>query len=96
MPNQDLTQHAILRAQQRGVPHHLIDTLLENADIDAPVGGSCRLLRVSRRRLLDQSLRGEADRLSRLAVVWSDHTSSIVTIVHHFRGRAGRRYRAVQ
>ena len=94
MSNLELSKHAASRANQRGVPHHLLSTLLDIADVDSPVGGSCRLLRVSRRRLNDRAVRrqvgSEADRLSSLAVIWSDDTQSIVTVLHH-DGRAGRR-----
>lgn len=39
-----LTQHAAVRTQQRGVPHHLIDALMSYADFEAPVGGGCTVL----------------------------------------------------
>lgn len=95
----DLSAHAGVRVQQRGAPHHLIDALLEHADIDAPAGGGCRFLRVSRWRLQDRSVRAElgsrADRLARLVLVWNDATASIVTVLHHHEGLAGRRYRTV-
>lgn len=55
-----LTQHAAVRTQQRGVPHHLIDALMSYADFEAPVGGGCTVLRMSRARLEDPDL---ADRL---------------------------------
>ena len=54
-------------------------------------------LPVIRHRLNDRATRrrvgGDADRLGSLAVIWSDHTQTIVTVLHH-EGRAGRRYRA--
>lgn len=93
-----LTRHAAVRANQRGVPHHLIDALFANADVDAPIGGGCRLLRVSRERLRDRAVRralgAEADRMARLAVIWSDEAGAVVSVLHHFDGRRGRRYRA--
>jgi len=95
----DLTAHAAIRANQRGVPHHLIDVLIENADIDAPIGSGCRLLRISRQRLRDRAVRqaigAEADRMARLAIIWSDDAAAVVTVLHHHEGRAGKRYRAV-
>ncbi len=54
-----LSRHAQTRIQQRGVPRVLIDLLLETADIDAPAGGGCRILRVSRKRMEDVSLRAQ-------------------------------------
>lgn len=93
----ELSKHAAARANQRGVSHHLLSTLLDVADIDSPVGSGCRLFRVSRQRLNDRATRrrvgSEADRLASLAVIWSDSTQTIVTVLHH-DGRAGRRYRA--
>lgn len=83
MPTFDLTHHAAVRAQQRGVPNRLLDTLIENADIDAPIGSGCRLLRVSRQRLQVRAVRkvlgSEVDRLARLAVIWSDKAGAVVT-----------------
>jgi hypothetical protein len=94
-----LTDHALRRASQRGVPHDLIELLFRDADIDAPIGRSCRLLRVSRQRLRDRDVRrrigAQADRLLRLALIWSDEAAAIVTVLHHEEGRVGRRYRAV-
>ena len=81
------------------MPHHLLRLLIAHADNDAPAGGSCRLLRISRQCLEDRSLhaevRAQADRLASLAVIWSDSTASVVTVLHHRPGRAGRRYRAI-
>lgn len=95
----NLTAHAAIRANQRGVPHHLIDALIEYADVDAPVGSDCRLLRISKLRLRDRAVRqalgAEADRMSRLAVIWSDEAGAVVTVLHHHDGRNGRRYRAM-
>ncbi len=93
----ELSCHAINRAQQRGVPHATIELILDHADIVIPVGAGCSALRVSRRQILDQSLRGElrgcVDRLAHIAVVRSDHTGEIVTVLHDRGGRRGRRYR---
>ena len=95
----DLTAHARIRANQRGVPHRLIDALFENADIDAPIGSGCRLLRISKQRLRDRAVRetlgAEADRMTRLAIIWSDDAGAVITVLHHHDGRAGKRYRAV-
>lgn len=95
-----LTAHAAIRANQRGVPHQLIDALFEYADVDAPAGSQCRLLRISKSRLRDpevrQAIGSQADRLAKLAVIWNDETGSVVTVLHHFReGHAGKRYRVV-
>ena len=92
-----LTHHAAVRTQQRGVPHHLIDALMGYADFEAPVGGGCTVLRMTRERLEDpdraDSLGAERERLRGLSIVWSDRTGEIVTVLRPRRGSAGRRYR---
>jgi hypothetical protein len=92
-----LTQHAAVRTQQRGVPHHLIDALMSYADFEAPVGGGCTVLRMTRDRLEDPDLAdhlgAERERLRGLSIVWSDRTGEIVTILRMRRGGKGRRYR---
>lgn len=91
-----LSHHASIRANQRGIPHALLQTLIEQADVETPVGGGCYALRVSRRRLQDVDVRrsfgGLADRVPKLAVVCSGDDGSIVTVLHD-QGAVGRRYR---
>jgi hypothetical protein len=95
--NVALSTHATVRAKQRGVPHHLIDALVANADFEAPIGSGCTVLRMSRARLEDPdlvaTLGAERERLRGLSVIWSDRTSEIVTILRPRRGAVGRRYR---
>jgi hypothetical protein len=97
MPTLALTRHATLRAQQRGVTHAMLDALIHNADVEAPVGGGCTVLRLSRERLMDRALRASlgpmADRLETLAVVLADETGEVVTVLRDHGGREGRRYR---
>ncbi len=92
-----LSNHAALRTQQRGVPHHLIEALMSYADFEAPVGGGCVVLRMTRERLEDPDLadlpRAERERLRRLSLVLSERTGEIVTVLRPRRGPAGRRYR---
>lgn len=92
-----LSNHAAIRTQQRGVPHQLIDALMSYADFEAPVGGGCTVLRMTRDRLDDPDLAdclGAArDRLRGLSIVWSERTGEIVTVLHPRRGPTGRRYR---
>lgn len=99
MSSLSLTAHAAVRANQRGVPHHLIDALFEYADVDAPIGSDCRLLRISKHRLREPAVRralgSEADRMAWLAIIWSDEAAAVVTVLHHHDGRAGKRYRMV-
>jgi hypothetical protein len=92
-----LSNHAVLRSQQRGVPHHLIDALMSYADFEAPVGGGCTVLRMTRDRLNDPdvaaSLGTKRERLRGLSIVWSERTGEIVTVLRPRWGSAGRRYR---
>lgn len=91
------TKHAMTRCNQRGVPHRLIEAVLSMGDQEAPVGGNCVALRVSRLRLADprvrQSLGGDADRLDGLSLILAEDTGQIVTVLHDIGGRKGRRYR---
>ena len=66
-----LTQHAVVRTQQRGVPHRLIDALMSYADFEAPVGGGCTVLRMTRDRLDVPDL---TDRLGADVMVWTTST----------------------
>ena len=68
-----LSNHATTRVQQRGLPHRLIDALMSHADFEAPVGGGCTLLRMTRDRLDDSDLAdrlgAERERLRGLSIV---------------------------
>jgi len=92
-----LSHHAAIRLQQRGLPHHLIEALMSHADYEAPVGGGCMVLRMSRDRLRDpevaSSLGADRERLRGLSVVWSEQTGEIVTVLRPRRRPMGRRYR---
>jgi hypothetical protein len=91
-----LTRHASIRASQRGIPHSLLQTLIEHADVETAVGGGCFALRVSRRRLKDAEVRrsfgASVDRVAKLAVICGGDDGSIVTVLHDW-GACGRRYR---
>jgi hypothetical protein len=91
-----LSRHAAVRANQRGVPHALLQTLIEHADVETPVGGGCFALSISRARLREDDTRrsfGSAiDRVAGLAVICSGDDGAIITVMHD-RGAAGRRYR---
>ena len=75
----------------------LLDALIAFADFEAPVGGSCSVLKLSRERLDDRELRATlghlADRLRSPAVVVADDSGSIVTVLHDHGLSRGRRYR---
>ena len=93
-----LTNHASVRANQRGVPHGLIEQLLAHADIETRVGSGCVALSVSRQRLADRDVRRsvgpDLDRLRNLAVVCDTLDGSIVTLLHQHGSRARRYHRA--
>lgn len=92
-----LSNHAAMRTQQRGVPRHLVEALMSYADFEAPIGGGCTVLRVTRDRLDDadlaERLGARRERLRGLSIVWSERTGEIVTVLRPRQGRAGRRYR---
>lgn len=84
-----ITRHCRARAAQRGVSTRFMETILAYADVDRPIGGNCRLLRVSRMRA--RSLNVD-DRLGRYALIWSDNNAQIVTVMPVHDSRSGRRY----
>ena len=84
------SKHAEQRSQQRGAPLHLIQLILENADIEKHIGDNCTLIRVSSRRAKYLRL---SDKLSSFGIVWSDTNAQIVTVLPLHRGSSGRRYR---
>ncbi len=84
-----LSRHASRRMQQRGVSPTFLVEILDNADVECPANDNCRLYRVTRE--LARSLGN--DRLSRFAIIWSDDSGKVVTVVPVVRGRSGRSYR---
>jgi hypothetical protein len=90
LPMITLSQHAAIRAQTRGVRDSLLNLILQHADVEAPVGSNCRLLRVHKRTA---ARLGVDDRLARVGVILSDTSGQIVTVLHLHTGRHGRRYR---
>lgn len=86
-----LTQHAALRCAQRGIRPKFLDDLIRLSDVETPIGSNCRLFRVSPRAGRKHA---ERDRLSRYAVIWSDDSHSVVTVLPVQTGRSGRRYRS--
>jgi hypothetical protein len=90
------TQHIERRQQQRGVPRRLIDLILAHHDVDLEAGGGCRIFRVSRRALGGSTMPGtrqDIERLGRLALVYSETSGRLVTVMHVCAGSQGRRYR---
>lgn len=93
-----LTQHASIRANQRGIPHGVIAHLLDHADVETRVGSGCVALSLSRRRLKDRDVKTsvgrDLDRLRNLAVVCDPADGSIITVLHEHGARARRYHRA--
>jgi hypothetical protein len=84
------SKHSIIRAAQRGVTDCFVQAILVHADIERPIGDNCRLIRVSRRRSRTLNI---DDRLGRYALIWSDDSARIVTVMPVHDGVNGRRYR---
>ena len=84
------SEHSSKRAAQRGVTDRFVQAILVHADIECPIGDNCRLMRVSRRRSRNLNI---DDRLGRYALIWSDDTARIVTVMPVHDGINGRRYR---
>lgn len=84
-----LTDHASKRCAQRGVTGHFVQTFLALSDVEQAVGNNCRLMRVSRVAAADHA---DRDKLSRYAVVWSDDSHKVVTILPVYASRRRGRY----
>ena len=91
-----LSNHAKIRASQRGIYHEMMDAVLRHADHEIPVGGDCYALQLSRRQLRDPKLKASIgscfDRLAGLVLVCCSATGEIVTVMRDC-GSAARRYR---
>lgn len=87
--NLNLSHHAEVRMKERGIDRVLLKRILEHADIERPTVGNSRLYRVTKQT--SQALGDE--RMSRFAVIWSDDTGKIVTVVRHEEGNGGAMYR---
>ena len=89
------TDHAVHRAQARGVPKFHVHLVCANADRDPFIGGGRRALSISRKRLrtLEREIpAGVREHLDGLAVVIDEDGRTIITILHA-SAKAGRRYR---
>jgi hypothetical protein len=90
-----VTQHARSRAQQRGVSHATIETILTFADREIVVGGGLRSRFVSRARL--RRLAGivlppsECERADGVVLVIDEGENTVISVVKP-RGRRGQRY----
>ena len=73
-----MTRHALQRCQERGLRNSFVQTILDHADLDEAAGDNCRRLRVSSTRA--QQLNVD-DSLTRYALIWSDDTARVVTVL---------------
>ncbi|RWK29813.1 hypothetical protein [Mesorhizobium sp.] len=85
-----LTAHAQRRRCQRGIRNSRLYALLENADVERPLGGNCWLLKVSHHTA--RTIRGY-DGLARQAAIYCESTGEVVSVLHATDTRRGRRYR---
>ena len=97
MYQERLSKHAQRRRQQRGVPNTLVTAILDHHDVEIEARGGCRVLRVSRKQAeslgRDPALRQDSSRLPGIALVYSDTTGEVVTVLRDRPGRRGRAYR---
>lgn len=87
----NITRHARQRMQQRGVSLPFLHKFLDHADVERPSTANCRLYRVTRKRA---KALGD-DRLGRFAIIWSDDSGQIVTVLPISSTRAGAPYRRI-
>jgi hypothetical protein len=93
----ELTDHAALRVRQRGVRASLVEALFTWGDCEAPVGGDCTVVRISRRRLREAGLRELlgplTDRLASLALIVANDTGEVITVMRDRGAVRDWRYR---
>lgn len=91
-----LSNHAKIRANQRGIYHEMMDALLRHGDHEVSVGDGCYALQLSKRQLRDPKLKARIgscfDRLAGLVLICCSGTGEIVTVMRDC-GSAARRYR---
>lgn len=91
-----LSQHAEVRAQQRGIPRKVIGLIVAEADIRLHAGLGCDSIRISRRKMANLRRAGiEAALIERVSevVLVIDPASDFVVTAFHDTGPRGRRYR---
>lgn len=85
-----LTHHAKIRCAQRGIQKTFLSMLMSISDIEIPIGNNCRLLKVSYQKALGHRQR---DKLCKYAVIFSDTSNVIVTVMPIHLSKAGNHYR---
>lgn len=90
-----MTDHALRRAQTRGVPMRIVEAICANADRSPFVGSGCRSLMVSHRqldRLQDSIPAADLERMEGVILVIDPNTKTVITVLHAHSPNA-RRYR---
>ncbi len=92
----ELSNHARLRGQQRGITNQTICFVYQEHDCQRHIGGGLRAVYLSRRRvaaLREQGVRAQdLDRASGVFLVINPKNRNVITVLHDI-GRRGRRYR---
>jgi len=86
--NLHFTEHADMRAQQRGVKKSAMNFILKEADVDLPAGRGCRSLLVSQKKIKTLISQNKlqpkfADRIN--GVVLIEHDNELITLFHKTR-----------
>ena len=92
-----MSNHAEIRAKQRGVRKASVRKLMEWADFEVPVGGGCVAIRLGREQYFDpdvrRDLQGAMDRIKNVTLIVDECTGTVVTILHDHGTARGRIYR---
>jgi hypothetical protein len=92
-----MSNHAEIRAKQRGVRSKSVRTLIDLANFEVPVGGGCIAIRLAREQYREsdicQDLRGDMDRIKNVILIVDDCTGAVVTVLHDHGTANGRIYR---
>ena len=86
------TRHACRRMQQRGIRQIFLDLLLDNADLEVPIGSACTLYCVSYDRA---TMLNADDRLARYGAIVSQD-GALVTLMPIRQTHSGTRYRRMR
>ncbi len=92
-----MSNHAEIRAKQRGVGKTSVRTLIDWADFEVPVGGGCVAIRLARAQYFNsdvcQDLRVAMDRIKNATLIVDECTGSVVTDLHDHGTAKGRVYK---
>jgi hypothetical protein len=93
----ELTDHASQRIQQRGISRETVAFVTLNADIQLHAGEGCQSLRISRQYMTLLASNGTRaallERSKSVVVLINLNTGEIVTVLHDWGTKCGRRYR---